>query len=1164
MSYLVDERTGGLTLAAAGLRTTISVAPTESPGVARAVADLASDLAKVSGCTTRASAADDARIVVGTIGVSPAIDAAVVRGDLDPTGLREPDGGWRWEGYLIQAVGETLYIAGTDRRGTIFGVYDLCEAAGVSPWWWFADVPVRRREHVTVRPDTRVCDYPSVRYRGIFINDEEQLEAWAALHSADGTIGPETYARVFELILRLKGNYIWPAMHVNYFNGDPENGRLAHEMGIVVGTSHCDMLLRSNQNEWAPWLAAQGGEHVEYDYSIPGRNREKLREYWRGSVEQNKAYEVSWTLGMRGIHDSGFVTSAIDDGHLARVELLTQVITDQRALLADVLGTGDSLQTFVPYKEVLPLYDGGLDVPDDVMIIWADDNFGYIRRYPSPAERERRGGHGLYYHSSYWSQPPRSYLFTGSTPLAHMKNELRKAWEHGIRTLWVNNVGAIKPLEQDMEFFLRCAWEAGKETTTADVGTFTAGWIDRAFTGGHGARAARIHHTCARITNQRKIEHLSARVFSQTAYGDEGIRRLAALRQLYDETNQILDALPRTERDAFFQLFALKIHASYLVNAQFYYADRSTLAYEQGKLPAADHHLALSREFDDHKRAMIRFYNTVMSDGKWDGILTPETFPPPTTALFPAGRPALELATPKLGVVTWGGQRLTFSPTGIRTKWIEVFSTGAGPVEYRITADDWIKVAEESGRVSVERRIDVSVPDLAAAAGRRGHIVITDPADGRTVTAEVVVDPGGVGDGYLAFNAAEAEPSEGWAEIAHLGRDGDGLMEARTVGAVLAYPFDLGVGGAFLLEIHRLPTLDSTGRIRLAISVDDHPPVLLESPITDEKRGSWAQAVLDNVEKLELRLPWLDPGRHVLRVHAVDVHVAFAKLVIYTGDRLTTNLGPRSGDPQSPAPDPDPLDTGLDTLRDIRSDLYRIDPADVPLHPVVYVDRKFWDRDTTFAPNASIGQQRLGPARHLPGPDGRKDVLGRLAGGPIRERDGVLALEAERALLGTADAYLTPSLDAPAVGWTHTNAETDGGTGLAMHVDEIGRRWDDPYRAPGMHHRIQVETSGIYHVWLLVKYDSRDDDACFVALDGSPQPPSEQFSGGHLYSFGTQQIWVWTHLSDLLISAGTHIFSVLARKPRLRIDRIYLSTGDERPPPDAAWPAASTPGKSAA
>ena len=345
---------------------------------------------------------------------------------------------------------------------------------GVSPWYDWADVPVRRKERFCLPADYRKADWPDVPYRGIFLNDEEELEAWAKKHTGDGTIGPETYRRVFELLLRLKGNYIWPAMHVNYFNENPENGRLAEEMGVVVGTSHCDMLLRSNQNEWQPWLEKKGYTDVRYDYSIPGQNRERIREYWKESVEMNRDYEVTYTVGMRGIHDYGFVTREIDEDPALseeekqerKIGLLEQVIRDQRKLIREVLGeerASRAVQTFIPYKEVLELYDQGLKVPEDITLLWVDDNFGYMRRYPDERERARKGGNGLYYHASYWAAPGMSYLFFNSIPLAQTGNELKKCWESGIRRIWVLNVGALKPLEMDMEFFLRYVWSAGRE-----------------------------------------------------------------------------------------------------------------------------------------------------------------------------------------------------------------------------------------------------------------------------------------------------------------------------------------------------------------------------------------------------------------------------------------------------------------------------------------------------------------------------------------------------------------------------------------------------------------------------------------------------------------------------------------------------------------------------
>ncbi|MFJ9087900.1 glycosyl hydrolase 115 family protein [Streptomyces sp. NPDC102384] len=1212
MTYLSDDTDTGVVLAAEGTPTSIAVAATESAAVQRAVQDLARDLATVCGAVT--STVDDpgrARIVVATVGDSGHLDETetAVPAALDLSALKDEAGQLHWEGYLLQEADGQLWIVGADRRGTIFGVYDLCEAMGVSPWYWWADVPVRHRPHVTVHRGTRVADHPSVRYRGIFLNDEEELDAWARRHTDDTTIGPGTYERVCELLLRLKGNYLWPAMHVNAFNADPDNGRLADRMGVVIGTSHCDMLLRSNQHEWEPWLAERGGQHVEYDYSLDGPNREALHEYWHQSIKQNGSYEVTWTLGMRGIHDSGFHTRAIDeddslsaeDKHRARVNLLGQVIADQRRLLSDELGAeqaGKAPQIFVPYKEVLPLYADGLDLPEDITLVWSDDSYGHLRRFPDEQELRRSGGHGLYYHSSYWSPPSRSYLWVSSTPPAQMRNELRKAWERGIRTLWVNNVGPLKPLEQDVELFLRCAWEAGKETTTADTTVYLEQWIDRTFSGGHGRHVAALLQDYAQLNNVRKVEQLTSRVFSQTAYGDEGGRRLAQLRRLYDDANAVMAALPERERDAFMQLVAFKVHAAYLANAQFYFADRSTLAFEQGKFPAADHWLAVSRRFDALRRALIAHYNTVMAEGRWQDIMTPDAFPPPATAQYPAARPALTLGEPGLGIVAWGETtprdrpQLTFSPHGTATKWLEVFNTGAGAVDYTISSDsDWIVLPEAGGSVRTERRLEVGVLNPLGVAGCSGHITVHSPTDGRTVVVTVHVEASAAprveparpchleADGYVCVPAtATAARQDGtdltWTEVDRLGHGSGSLLEVRGVGdlpardgdhssAVLEYAVHLDTAGAHLLEVHRVPTLNSTGRLRLAVQLDDLPAAVLESPTTDEYRGAWTEAVVEDVERLHVRLPRAAQGTHTLRLHAVDPDVALSRLVVYTAPTRHTALGPppshRAGEARQDVPDPAPDTHDLTGPEQVCHDLYRIDPDTLPLPPVLHAPRSYWDADTVFTPHLATEQKALGPARHPARPDGTKDLLADLAAGPVRERGGVLAIDVERALLDSADGWLTPSLDEPVVSWTHTQAETGCGTGLALHVDAAGRRWDDPGTAPGLHLAMHIDTPGTYRVWALVKFDGADDDSCVLAVDGTPQPVSEQFGGGDLFTFASAQAWVWAELAELALTAGRHTLSVLARKARLRIDRLHLSRGEELPPGDAQWPGGTHP-----
>ncbi len=545
------------------------------------------------------------------------------------------------EGLSLCVENGNLHVMGRSRRGTVYGIYTLSEMLGVSPWYYFADVPVKRSEVFMLPEDYAFSDEPTIPYRGIFINDEEELDKWARLHMQEPTIGVNTYEKIFELILRLKGNYIWPAMHVNSFNLNKENGDLANRMGIVVGTSHCDMLMRSNYREWEPWTRRKGYTDAKYDYSFGGKNREILKEYWRESAEQNKDFEVSYTLGMRGIHDSGFVTEGLtadseEELKDKKVKLLEQVINDQKDILKEVTGT-EPFTTFVPYKEVMTLYDRGLKVPEDVTLIWTNDNYGYVRRYPSPEEQKRPGGHGIYYHNSYWAPTMRHYLFISSYPIAQTKYEMDKAYENGIRKLWVCNMGALKPLEQEMEFFLRLGWDYGKKNAKVnDPEDYLADWIDRNFSGGIGRKTAKLLNRYARVSNTRKVEMMEEDVFTQDVLHNEAAIRLNTLKELFDEGNTLAKSLPADERDAFFELVLMKIHAAYYTAAMYYFADRSDLCNKKGRFAAGRRYAELSKGFEDLRRDMLTYYNTILKDGKWDGILTPEDFPPPRAAMHPA------------------------------------------------------------------------------------------------------------------------------------------------------------------------------------------------------------------------------------------------------------------------------------------------------------------------------------------------------------------------------------------------------------------------------------------------------------------------------------------------------------------------------------------------
>ena len=765
-----------------------------------------------------------------------------------------------------------------------------------------------------------------------------------------------------------------------------------------------------------------------------------------------------------------------------------------------------------------------------------------------------------------------------------MKSELRRAWDGGIQELWVDNIGGLKPLEIEMEFFLRSAWEAGKETTTADIPAFTAGWIDAKFSGGHGAKAGDIYAQYYQLNNQRKIEHLTADVFPQVGYGDEAGRRLAAIQGLYDQTNDILAALPADERDSFFELFGVKIHLAYLTNAEFYYADRSTLAARQGKAAAADRYLEVSRAFARSTRALIHYYNRQMAGGRWDGMFTPHEFPPPVMPLFPSATPALKLGEPGLGVTAWGAENaarsseLRFSVNGVDTKWIEVFNTGAGSVSYTVDADTWIQIGPFAGAVAMEQRIPVRIADLPGHAGRTGTIRVTntDTGDAWEVAVHVAAASKAAAfqcaseaDGYVSIDPAAPDRTEPggftrWAAVPHLGRYGNAATQLQPLGAhlpgvdsaVLEYAIQLATPGTHLLELHRLPTLDSTGRIRVGISVDDRP-VIVESSTTDEHRGSWTTAIQDNVEKLQLLLPWLDAGPHMVRLHGVDEYFTLSKIVVLTGKPVDSNLGPdfstHARHLSNVDPDPDPSVIDPEEIDHAAVQLYGIDPNALPLPDQAYADRHFWEGATTFRIPHTVPQTGHGSRNDYSSPEGRKDVVARLGSGVVVETGGVIAFEAENALANTEYAWTTEVGEDSSSTWTHTQAETGAGTGLAMHVRPRGLRWDDPATAPAMHFAMKVKQPGPYRVWLLVKFDDNQNDSCAIAVDEVVQPLSEQFSAGEMCAYGLRQRWIWVHLSDIALAEGDRTFSIIARKSGLRVDRAYLTLGDELPPTDAKW-----------
>ena len=606
---------GSFPLAADGAAARIVTDPADHAVVQIAATDLRADIARVTG----ASPGGTAQVWIGTLGRNAAIDGLVASGRIDVSRLRGA-----WESFLIQTIDhpapgvrQALLIIGSDRRGTAYGAYELSQAIGVSPWHWWADVTPLHRDALHVSPGTRRFGPPSVRYRGIFLNDEDWgLVPWAAgTHAPDEPpLGPKSYARVFELLLRLKANLLWPAMHriTRPFNADPANAALADRYAIVMGSSHAEPMLRNNVGEWTAPVA-------DFDYA---KNPGGVGAYWRERVATNARYESVWTLGMRGIHDSGMVgpTSMAD-----KRATLERIFADQRAMLHDH-GIEHAPQVFMPYKEVLDIYRAGLTVPDDVTLMWPDDNFGYIRRFPDAAERARPGGSGIYYHLSYLGAPL-SYLWLSTTPPALIREEMGRAWDRGARMMWVANVGDLKPAELATDYFLRLAWDV-EGTRARPIDDVVAQWADKTIAPGQGARIAPLFAAYHRLNFARRPEHLQWYLPGEKARPSpldiaQADARLAEFARLEAATDALAPSIPAARQDAFFELLAYPVHASAAANRRVFAAEAHDRLRDTD-LAGATARGRMAWAADAQLRALTRRYNRDLAGGKWRGMMAME------------------------------------------------------------------------------------------------------------------------------------------------------------------------------------------------------------------------------------------------------------------------------------------------------------------------------------------------------------------------------------------------------------------------------------------------------------------------------------------------------------------------------------------------------------
>ena len=817
-----------------GKPATVLVDPAADPAVRHAAEGFAGDLQRVSG--TRATAtlgqadATGPVVMIGVLGQSPMIDALV-----RARKIKAEDIAGEWEAFRqivvdkpAPGIDRALVIVGSDRRGAVYGAYDLSEKIGVSPWHWFADVPVAKRANVYLTAGSR-RDQPGVRYRGFFINDEAPaFSTWA--QKKFGGANAKAYAHIFELELRLKGNYLWPAMWApRAFNDDdPQNKILADEMGIVMGTSHHEPMTRA-QDEWHR-NTASGVTGGKWDYTSNAAN---LRAFWRGGIERmmskgdGKGYESLVTVGMRGDGDEPMAEGTA-------TKLLEGIVADQRRIIAEVTGkpADQTPQVWALYKEVQDYYDHGMQVPDDVTLLFADDNWGQVRRLPDPGAAPRKGGYGVYYHFDYVGGP-RNYKWLNTNQIEKSWQQMDLAWQRGARALWIVNVGDLKPMEYPLSFFMKQAWNPEAMTPEA-LARFPAEWASEQFGTEQGRAIGALLTRYSQLAARRKPELIDAGSFG-LGRGDDPARDGGEFGAMVGEWDALEAAMlkakvrvPENGRDAFFQLVEHPIAA--MANLyRLYYAvawnrrlAEANDSRANGFADQAEKLFARDQELSDRYHAI--------AGGKWDGMM---------------------LQT-HIGYTNWQQPEKQVMPEVKRVAGVRRSAAGL-----------------RQGTADLATTIEAG--DYARAVGGKGLRWQVIPHLGRTREAVLALP-----QGQPATSVADGIRLEYAVPVARAADLNVQLILVPTLGTGADGKLRVGV------SIDDGPVQVLTDLLTPAPNAADSQP-----------KRDWNKAVEDNARTLVTRFPGVSAGRHVLKIWRIDDNVVLQRIVVGTDTLPGSYLGGR-------------------------------------------------------------------------------------------------------------------------------------------------------------------------------------------------------------------------------------------------------------------------------
>lgn len=936
---------GSFALATGGRPAPIYVSGKDFPGVVRAANDLRADLERVTGTASRVvvdSAPAGQVVIVGTVGKSPIIDRLVREKKIDGAAIIG-----KWEAFVVQpvekplpGVDRALVIAGADKRGTIYGIYDVSAEIGVSPWYWWADVPTAHQSDLFVAAGAHTKGEPAVKYRGIFINDEAPaFSGWT--REKFGGVNHLVYAKMFELILRMKGNYLWPAMWGNAFADDDSlNATLADEYGIVMGTSHHEPLTRAQQ-EWKRYGKGK------WDYGV---NDSTLRAFWRAGIERmwnnGSPRENIVTIGMRGDGDEPMTTNGESN-----VALLEKIVADQRKIIADVTHQDASKtpQLWALYKEVQDYYDKGMRVPDDVTLLFSDDNWGNVRRLPTAADRNRPGGFGIYYHFDYVGGP-RNYKWINTNPIARVWEQMHLSYEYGANRIWIVNTGDLKPMEFPIQFFLDYAWNP--RAIPADrLPEYTRQWAAKQFGAAQAAEIAEITTTYLKYAGRRKPELLDTVTYSLTNYRE--FERVAAdYDSLLARAKRAGAALPKAYQDAYYELVLHPVEAAANLNAMYLMAAKNRMYALEGRASTNDFAWR-TRELFDRDAEISKYYNTQVAGGKWSHMMDqthigytywqepPRNTMPRVDIIQLPKNAEMGLSVveqnrvpfvgrggrggPPPGFVFGGRGEVslpTFDTYQRQTFHVDVYNKGETSFTFSAqAAEPWVNVVPSGGTIYKETRVAVSVDWTRAPAGEhKVPITFTGPNNFRSVIQAVVSNPatpsrdsivGHVeGNGYVSIEAEHYATAVGgannaisWLTIPDLGKTLSGVTPMpvpaptqRPGGSAphLEYPVFLFDSGAVKVNVLVSPSLNFLGSaegLRYAVSFDDQAPQIVRTWQDTTTRG-WEKLVADNISSTVTQHTLARSGAHVLKFWMVDPGVVLQKIVIAPRDIAPSYLGP--------------------------------------------------------------------------------------------------------------------------------------------------------------------------------------------------------------------------------------------------------------------------------